>query len=252
MYSHKTTLWFLGTLLVIVLAFALMVTRPFLSPVLSAIILAVVFYPVHERVLRCTHGKSGRASLISTLALFFLFCVPILVVLTLAANEAVGAAQYLTRISAEEGGFTKFLTVLADRSLIFVGRWIDVSKFDFRGAISSHVQQAGGWILGSSASILRGFASIVVSSLITLVIVFFFFRDGKNWIHKAVEATPLTPAQAQRLLGNISDTIVANVYGILSVGVAQGVLTGIAVAIVAFPRRCFLRWGQRLRPSYRS
>src|SRR5664279_725865 len=206
MYSHRTTLWFLGIALLVVLGYALMITRPFLSPVASAIILAVVFYPAHERVLLWTRGKSGRASLISTLALLFLFCVPVLIVLTLAASEAVGAAQYLTRISAEEGGFTKFLTVMADRCLVFVGRWIDVSKFDFRGAISSHVQQAGGWILGSSASILRGFARIVVSSLITLVIVFFFFRDGKGWIHKAVEATPLTPVQAHRLLGNISDT----------------------------------------------
>ncbi len=79
MYSHRTTLWFLGiALLVIVLGFALMITRPFLSPVASAIILAVVFYPAHERVLRWTKGKPGRASLISTLALLFLFCVPVL------------------------------------------------------------------------------------------------------------------------------------------------------------------------------
>ena len=243
MYSHKTTLWFLGTLLVIILAIALMITRPFLSPVASAIILAVVFYPVHERVLRWTKNKPGRASLISTLALLFLFCVPVLIVLTLAANEAVGAAQYLTRMSAEEGGFAKFLTVMADRSLLFVGRWIDVSKFDIKGAISGHIQQAGVWVLGSSASILRGFARIVVSALITLVIVFFFFRDGKNWIRSAVEATPLSPAQAQRLLANISDTIVANVYGILSVGIAQGVLTGIAVTIAGLPSPLLLGLG---------
>ena len=42
----------------------------------------------------------------------------------------------------------------------------------------------------------------------------------------------MTPVQARRLFVNISDTIVANVYGILLVGVAQGVLTGIALAIV--------------------
>jgi predicted PurR-regulated permease PerM len=235
MYNHRTTLWFLGIALLVVLGFALMITRPFLSPMASAIILAVVFYPAHERVLRWTKSKPGLASLISTLALLFLFCVPVLIVLTLAANEAVGAAQYLTKKTAEEGGITKFLTIIADRALLFVGRWIDVSKFDVRGAISSHVQQAGVWVLGSGASILRGFTRIVVNSLITLVIVFFFFRDGKAWLHTAVEATPLSPSQAHRLLSNISDTIVANVYGILSVGLAQGLLTGIAVAIVGIP-----------------
>src|SRR5271165_1368412 len=243
MDRHRTTLWFLGTSVLVVLGFAFVITRPFLSPVASAIILAVVFYPVHERVLRWTKGKTGLASLLSTLALLFLFLVPVLIVLTLAANEAIGAAQYLTRKSAEEGGFTKFLTILADRALLFAGRWIDVSRFDIKGAITSHVQQAGVWVLGSGASILRGFAGILVSSLITLVIVFFFFRDGKAWINNIVEATPLSSAQAQRLLANIADTIVANVYGILSVGLAQGVLTGIAVAIVGLPSPLLLGLG---------
>jgi predicted PurR-regulated permease PerM len=243
MYSQRTTLWFLGILLVIVLGFALMITRPFLSPVASAIILAVVFYPVHERVLRWTKGKPGRASLISTLALLFLFLVPVLIVLTLAANEAVGAAQYLTRRSVEEGGFAKFLTDMADRGLLFVGRWVDVSKFDIRGAVTSHIQQAGMWVLGSGYSILGGFTRIVVNALITLVIVFFFFRDGRMWVHSAVEAIPLSPNQAHRLLSNISDTIVANVYGILSVGIAQGILTGIAVAIVGIPSPLLLGLG---------
>ncbi len=243
MYSHRTTLWFLGTAILVVLGFALVITRPFLSPVASATILAVVFYPIHERVLRWTKGKAGMASLLSTLALLFLFCVPVIILLTLAANEAVDAAQYLTRKSAEEGGITKFLTVMADRGVVFVGRWIDVSKFDIKGAITSHVQQAGVWFLGSGATILRGFAGIIVSSLITMVIVFFFFRDGEAWIRSIVEATPLSPAQAHRLLSNISDTIVANVYGILAVGVAQGVLSGIAVAIVGLPSPLLLGLG---------
>jgi hypothetical protein len=58
----------------------------------------------------------GEASLMSALALFFpLF--PVLIVLP-GRNEAVGAAQYLTRISAEEGLLTQ---VMADRCLILSG-----------------------------------------------------------------------------------------------------------------------------------
>ena len=112
MYSRRTTLWFLGVSLLVVLGFAFIVTRPFLYPVATAIILAVVFYPGYQRVLRWAKDKAGLASLVSTLALFFLFCVPVLIVLTLAANEAVGAAQYLTRKSAAEGGFVQFLSLI--------------------------------------------------------------------------------------------------------------------------------------------
>src|SRR5271157_335581 len=234
MYSKRTTLWFLGILILIVLGFAFVITLPFLYPVAAAIILAVVFYPVHQRIVGWTKGKSGSAALLSTLALLFLFGVPLFIIIMLAANEAVTAAQYLTRRSAEQGGFTLFLTTMAERGLRFLGRWVDVSKYNIRGMVTSHVQQAGVWVLGSGASILSNFVRLILSSFITLVVVFFLFRDGRGWIHRAEEIIPLSPGQARKLFGNISDTIVANVYGILSVGVAQGVLTGIALAIVGY------------------
>jgi predicted PurR-regulated permease PerM len=232
MYSKQTTLWFLGTLILVVLGFAFIITQPFIYPVAAAIILAVVFYPAHQRILSWTKGKPGTASLLSTLALLFLFGVPLFIIIMLAANEAVTAAQYLTRRSAEQGGFTLFLTTMGERGLKFLGRWIDVSKYDIRGAVTSHVQQAGVLVLGSGASILGNFARLIAKSLIALVVVFFLFRDGKDWIRRAEKIIPLSPGQARKLFSNISDTIVANVYGILSVGLAQGVLTGIAMAIV--------------------
>lgn len=232
MYSKRTTLWFLVILTLIALGFAFVITRPFLYPLAAAIILAVVFHPAYQRILEWTKGKPGKASLLSTLALLFLFGVPVFIIIVLVAKEAVTAANYLTRQSAEQGGFALFLTTVADRGLKFVGRWIDVSKYDIRGAVTSHVQQVGVWVLGSGALILSNFASLIVESLIVLVVVFFLFRDGQRWIQQAEETVPLPPGQARKLFSNISDTIVANVYGIVSVGAAQGVLTGIALAIV--------------------
>jgi predicted PurR-regulated permease PerM len=246
MNSKRTTLWFLGILILIVLGFTLVITLPFLYPVMTAIILAVVFYPAHQRILAWTKGKAGRASLVSTLILLFLFGVPLFIITVMAANEGVAAAQYLTRKTAEEGGFTLFLTAMAEKGLRFVGHWVDVSKFDIRGAVTSHVQQAGVWMLGSGAAVLKNFAGLIGKSLIALVVVFFLFRDGRDWIHRTEGIIPLSPQQARRLFSNISDTIVANVYGILSVGVAQGILTGIVVAIVGMSSPLLLGLGAAL------
>jgi predicted PurR-regulated permease PerM len=246
MYSKRTTLWFLGILILIVMGFTLVITRPFLYPVAAAIIVAVVFYPAHLRILNWTKGKSGRASLLSTLVLLFLFLVPVMILLVMAANEGVAAAQYLIRKSAGEGGITLFLTTMANRGLAMVGRWVDISKFDVEATIKSHVQQAGVWMLGSGAAVLRGFAGLIGKSLILLVVVFFLFRDGRDWIHRAEGVIPLSPDQARRLFSNISDTIVANVYGILSVGVVQGILTGIAAAIVGMESPLLMGLGAAL------
>jgi predicted PurR-regulated permease PerM len=228
MYRKQTTLWFLGILTLIVLGFAFVITRPFLYSFVAATILAVVFYPAHQRILGWTKGKSGKASLLSTLALLFLFAVPVFITLVLVAQEAITAAQYLTRQSAEHA---LFATTMAERGLKFLGRWIDLSKYDIRAVVTSHVQHAGVWVLGSGALVLSNFASLIAQSLMALLVVFFLFRDGSGWIQQAEESIPLPPGQARKLFRNISGTIVANVYGIVSVGVAQGVLTGIALTI---------------------
>ena len=246
MNSKRTTRWFLGLLFLFVLGFALVITQPFLYPVATAIIVAVVFYPAHQRILAWTKGKSGRASLFSTLILLFLFAIPLFVIVVMATNEGVAAAQYLTRKSAEEGGLALFLTAMAEKGLKFIGRWVDVTNYDIRGAVTSHVQQAGVWMLGSGATILKNFASLIGKSLISLVVVFFLFRDGRDWIRRAEGIIPLSPEQARRLVSNISDTIVANVYGILSVGLAQGLLTGIVVAIVGMQSPLLLGLGAAL------
>ena len=232
MYSRQTTLWFLGILTLLVVVVAFIITRPFLYPLAAAIVLAVVFNPIHQRILLWTKGRPSLAALLSTLTLLFVFGIPIFILISIAANEAVSAAQYLTRKSAAEGGFTLFLTTMTERALRFMGHWVDLSKYDIRGTINSHVQQAGVWVLGSGASIIGGFARLLISTVITLVIVYFMFRDGRDWVHRAVGVIPLSTEQARRLIDNISATIIGNVYGIFAVGLVQGVLTGLALAIV--------------------
>jgi len=240
MNSKRTTIVFLVTLILIVLGFTFVITQPFLRPFAFAVILAVVFYPLHERVLRWTKQRAGSASLLSTLLLILLFGVPTLIIATLAANEALTAAHYLGRRSAEEGGFTLFVMTLVDRPLQFVGRWIDLPKYDINNVIRSNAQKVSVWMVGWGANVLSGVARFITDLLITFVIVFFLFRDGKEWAYRTGMLMPLSAEQVARLYRNVADTIIANVYGILSVGVAQGVLTGIAMRIVGMPSSLLL------------
>ncbi len=232
MHSKRTTIIFLSVLLLIALGLSFVITSSFLKPFAFAIILAVVVYPLHERLLRWNKRRVGSSALVSTLLLILFFAVPSVIIAVLAANEALSAAHYLSRRSVEEGGFPSLVMALADRPIRYVGHWVDLSKYDFRAMISSNAQKVSVWLVGFGANVLSGVARFVFDSLITFVVVFFLFRDGAQWAYRAGTLLPLSPEQVARLYKNISDTIIANVYGILSVGVAQGLLTGIAMRIV--------------------
>jgi len=240
MNRKRATIVFLAALALLALSLSLMITWRFLRPFAFAVILAVVFYPLHRAMLSATKGRHGLSALLSTLAVVLLFGIPAFTITTLAANEALSAAHYLGRRSAEEGGLTQFIMVLAERPLRFIGRWVDLSHYDLKAIISSNAQKVSLWMVSFGAAVLSNLARFTVDALITFVILFFFFREGKDWALRAGKLTPLSEAQVAHLYQNISDTIIANVYGILTVGVAQGLLTGLAMRIVGVPSSLLL------------
>ena len=121
MNTKRATIIFLSALLLIVLVLAFVITRSFLKPIAFAIILAVVFYPLHERILRWKSWAVGQFSaLMSTLLLILLFAVPGFIIAVLAANEALTAAHYLGRRSVEEGGFPSLVLTLAKGPLSYI------------------------------------------------------------------------------------------------------------------------------------
>ena len=238
--SRRATIVFLLALFFIAVAQAYFITHSLLRPVGFAIILAVVFHPLHEQMLRWTRQRANVASLMSTLALLLVFGVPVVIIALMAANEALAAAHYLSRKSAEPGGLTGLVMGVVAQPLHFVGRWVDLTKFDLNTMIRSNIEKLSVWTFSFGAAVLGNFARTIGSFFITLVVLFFLFRDGKQWAHRAGMLMPLSSAQVERLYRNIADTIVANVYGIVSVGVAQGLLVGIAFRIVDVPSSLLL------------
>lgn len=235
MNSKKATLWFLAVLIVLFGAVALLIAWPFLRSIAAGVIVAVIFHPLYKRVLRRTRNRSTWAALVTTLGIVFLFLFPVTLILLKATNEAIAAAQRLSRLSAEQGGFGQFVFAMAERPLRFFGRFVDLSKFDIHTAITTGLQRMGLSVLSSGASVLGSLARFTADFFFTLIVMFFLFRDGERWAAGLGSLMPLSPAQTSRLFRNISDTIIGNVYGIVSVGLAQGILTGIATAIVGLP-----------------
>lgn len=235
MDSKKITLWFLAGLTVLFGLFALLIAWPFLRSVAAGVIVAVIFHPVYKRVLRGMGNRSTWAALVTTMGIVFLFLLPVSLILLKATNEAIAAAQRLSQLSAEQGGFVQFVFALAERPLRFFGSFVDLSKFDIHTALTSGMQRISLSVLSSGAAILGSLARFTAEFFFMLIVVFFLFRDGERWAAGLGSLMPLSQSQTSRLFRNINDTIIGNVYGIISVGIIQGTLTGIATAIVGLP-----------------
>jgi predicted PurR-regulated permease PerM len=81
----------------------------------------------------------------------------------------------------------------------------------------------------------------VVALFVMLYLLFFLLRDGRTLSHQIAQTLPLRPEHAQRLLAQFVTVVRATVKGNIVIAVVQGVLGGVAFAVLGLPGA--LLWG---------
>lgn len=238
--KKRSTLIFLIALVLLSLFLCYLLFKPFISPLLSAIVIAIVFYPVHARVQRSV-GRPGLAALISTLLVIFIVVAPATLVLVGVKKEIASLYSLLDQKSSESGGFNVFLSQLIERPVAWIGTYVDVSDIDVRQEVIGRLKEMGGVLVSSGWRVVGGLGSFVLNSAITLFTLFFLFREGRAVRRRVAALLPLNARQIERLFGGIEDTILGAVYGGLIVAAVQGALVGIALWVLGVDSP--LLWG---------
>ena len=232
--KQATTAVFLLVLAAIALYFCYLITRPFLSPIFLALMLVIVFHPVHIRIQARLRNRN-TAALLSTILVLVAFLVPVVGLGIVVSRETSGLYQLLNERSAEQGGWNPYVMHALQRVLSWVGRYIDLSHLDLRGSMLRWLAQISQYLFSWGGQVVGNFIAFVADAVIAFFTLFFFFRDGGEIKQHLAALLPLSRAQAERLFTGISNSIVANVYGVLAVGASQGVLAGLGFWVLGLP-----------------
>ncbi len=229
--NRQKAILFLTVLLGFIFVVAFVICRPFLPMLAYSIILATVFYPVQRRLLKRVRSR-GIAALISTSVLCVLIVVPLMVALHLAAGQAMEIARGIDARSIAEGGVVPFLTRHVDQAIVFVSKYVDVSNVDIQGQLQAKAKGIGAQVLPTAGTLAGNLFSSILNLFLGLITVYVLLRDGERIVVYALGLLPLTEHQARRLLQILKDNAVANVQGIFAVAAAQGLGTGLALAVL--------------------
>jgi len=230
---------FLVILLIGALTLACWIFRPFLQPIAFAIVIAIGFYPLYLGFSRIVRGPN-RSALLATFTVLLIFILPALLIASAAGGELIKAARYFGDRSTEQGGTVAYLADKQQSALRWLGKYVDVGELHLEDAIANLPGQVSKVLLAVGTHLLGGLAGFAGNAILTFLILFFLFRDGSTAIQKVISVLPLRQEQAMHLLSGIRDSIVANLYGILAVGLAQGLLTGSALAVLRVPSALLL------------
>jgi predicted PurR-regulated permease PerM len=232
--KQAATAPFLLILAAIALYFCFLIVRPFFSPLFLAVMLAIVFNPVHVRI-QTRLRKPNRAALLSTMVVILAFVVPVLGLAVIISRETSALYQLLSERSTEQGGWNPYVMRAVERLLHWAGQYADLSHLDLRGTALRWLQQVSRYLFSWGAQVVGNFVSFIATAVIAFFTLFFLFREGTAAKERLAEVIPLSRNQTERLFTGISNSIVANVYGILAVGAAQGALAALGFWVLGLP-----------------
>jgi len=216
-----------------------LILAPFLVPLAWSAVLAIFFYPLHQRIAR--HWKAAPAALVSTLGVTLLLIVPALLVLAFTAREALEATARLQKALMFHGQGP-------DAGLLLrVEEWIRMRLPEsWRGVDASEpLRQAAektATFLGERlAGLLKNLVSFFVDLFILIFGLFFMFRDGPSIVRGARHLLPFDEEIQKEMTEESKELIFASVAVGLLVALIQGVLGGFSFALVGISAPIF--WG---------
>ena len=225
---------FLLAVAAVALYLCYLIARPFLRSIFLAVTMAIVFHPVHVWLRRRIQATNA-AALISTILVLVAVIVPAVGLGVVVTQEVGGLYRLLNERSTQVGGWNPYAMHLVDPVLNWLGRHVDLSTLDVRGTLIRWLEQISRFLLSWGAQAAGNIISFFTETVVVFFSLFFLFRDGGSVLARAAEVLPLQAGQVNRLFTGIGDSIIANIYGCLAVGAAQGTLLGLGFWALGLP-----------------
>jgi predicted PurR-regulated permease PerM len=217
-------------LLVVAASLALAwILLPFYGTLLWSAIIALLFAPLHRRLLLRLRHRRTLAALLTVLISVVIVVVPFALLSAALAHEAAG---FLARIQSGESSPVPYLRGVFGALPAWAATLLEhfgLVDFDtLQRWLNTRLEQGSGFIATQAFSLGQNTFEFAASLLITPYLAFFLIRDGDRIVHAMRRALPLTPAHKQELLNKFSAVIRSTVRGNLVVAAIQGALGGLA------------------------
>jgi predicted PurR-regulated permease PerM len=230
-------------LLGIALYLTFLILHPFLHTIILAVVLASLFNPLQQRLIRLYKGRRSLASLTVVLVIIFLIVIPATIFISSLATQGV---QSITRVTdwLVAGNLQRLMedpkiqsyTLWASERFSF----IKLEKLDLPGNIMQASKNIGQFLISRGAVLVGGVADVVFHFFVMVFISFYLVRDGRGMVEQIKYLSPLREDQEDRILNKIRLVVRSVLLGTLLTAIVQGIIGGIGLAIVGIPA---LFWG---------
>lgn len=215
MRERADAAYWAGALALALAYLAWRVAEPFLGPLVGAATVAVVLFPLRARLLRA-HPERGTAVAFLLTALAFLTLV---------------LPVFFGILSLVDEGFAAYPAVRD---------WARTRGIEPRGLLLQNAEAAASYGSHFVSTALRNAAGVVMGLAVFAAALFVFLRDGDRIALRAVQLAPMARRRAAAMLERVLLVLRAIVLGVFIVGLIQGALAWIGLAVIGVPYAALL------------
>lgn len=223
---------FLLLLALVTVAFFWIIS-PFFGAVFWAMVLALMFMPVHRRLCALLRGRDTLAALGTLLFCMVIVVVPMIFVVGAMVDEATSFTQRLrTGEFNPRTYFEQIQNALPGWLRDLLGRFGLFNAQDVVDKLTAAVVQGGQALTTRALAIGQNTLMLLVNLGIMLYLLFFFLRDGRDLAQTIRRAVPMQRQHTDFLLSKFATVVRATVKGTVVVALVQGMLGGVAFAFL--------------------
>jgi len=233
---------FFTALLLAAAVLALLIFLPFLTPVILAITLTVIFGPMHRLIVRIffkNKERSSFAAFISILIVAVIVLIPGFFIAGKLYDEIQNAYYFLTEESSRSAVITLLNSITQNLSNFLFNVYQPLS-FDSLN-VTEFFQSGLEWAYSNVDTLFTGIGRVAMGIFIAFLALFYFLRDGLEFKRQIITLSPLGDNDDERILKRLEQAVYSIVAGSLIVGLIQGILTGIGFALFQVPSPAI--WG---------
>lgn len=218
---------FLLLLATVTVAF-IWVLLPFYGAIFWGAILAILFTPLHKRLLANMRGRPNLAALTTLLIIILIVILPTILITGALLQE--GAAVY-KRISSGEFNvgayFEQVVSVMPPWVHDTLNRFGVGDIFSLREKLSAGALQGSKFLATQAVSVGQNTFEFLVGMGVMLYILYFLLRDGAHLARQSKQLIPLSEEHKQHLFRKFATVVRATVKGNIVVAITQGALGGL-------------------------
>jgi predicted PurR-regulated permease PerM len=208
-----------------ILYLCLLILRPFSHVIAWSVVLAIVCYPLQQRLSQKT-GRAALSAFITSLVAVFAVVIPLMAIVGVAAKQGL-----LIGHSMRDAVHS------SDRWLARM--WAALAPFATRVGMDQHT--IGLWVRQHTMSFASGLIGTLATSMLVIVALFLILRDGPRIAAALPDLLPFERTRSEVLLQKVRDVVQASVYGVIVIALIDGAVYGTTFWLLGVPAAAL--WG---------